>query len=227
MTKGIIDRFRSPPMARQRPRADVRRRHLHDGHPRRADALRTGRRLAGALERGRLRARRAADAVLHVRDGLVSLLGLLAPTVETVQQLGFLIVLPTFLSNAFVPTETLPDVLQPIAEWNLISVLTQATRELFGNPSPSRPPRSRASIRSCCRCSGRSRSSPCSRARGAQVPRHRPLGGRVTQHARRHGPRPDARARADPRHGAPVRARRAGRPVAEELDREPLPVERL
>ena len=65
------------------------------------------------------------------------LLGLTAPTVETVQQLGFLIVFPlTFLSNAFVPTETLPDVLQPIAEWNPISVLTQATRELFGNPSP-------------------------------------------------------------------------------------------
>ena len=65
-------------------------------------------------------------------------LGLVAPTVETVQQLGFLIIFPlTFLSNAFVPTETLPSVLQPIAEWNPISVLTQATRELFGNPSPS------------------------------------------------------------------------------------------
>jgi ABC-type polysaccharide/polyol phosphate export permease len=64
-------------------------------------------------------------------------LGLLAPNVETVQQLGFLILFPlTFLSNAFVPTETLPDVLQPIAEWNPISALTQATRELFGNPSP-------------------------------------------------------------------------------------------
>jgi ABC-2 type transport system permease protein len=64
-------------------------------------------------------------------------LGLVAPTVETVQQLGFLIIFPlTFLSNAFVPTATLPDVLQPIAEWNPISALTQATRQLFGNPSP-------------------------------------------------------------------------------------------
>jgi len=60
-------------------------------------------------------------------------LGLVAPTVETVQQLGFLIIFPlTFLSNAFVPTATLPDVLQPIAEWNPISALTQATRQLFG-----------------------------------------------------------------------------------------------
>jgi ABC-2 type transport system permease protein len=64
-------------------------------------------------------------------------LGLVAPTAETVQQLGFLIIVPlTFLSNAFVPTATLPDVLQPIAEWNPISALTQATRQLFGNPSP-------------------------------------------------------------------------------------------
>jgi ABC-type polysaccharide/polyol phosphate export permease len=64
-------------------------------------------------------------------------LGLVAPTVETVQQLGFLIIFPlTFLSNAFVPTATLPGVLQPIAEWNPISALTQATRQLFGNPSP-------------------------------------------------------------------------------------------
>ena len=42
----------------------------------------------------------------------------------------------TFLSNAFVPTETLPSWLQPIAEWNPVSALTAATRELFGNPNP-------------------------------------------------------------------------------------------
>ena len=59
------------------------------------------------------------------------------PTVETVQQLGFLVIFPlTFLSNAFVPTATLPGVLQPIAEWNPVSASTQATRELFGNPNP-------------------------------------------------------------------------------------------
>ena len=39
-------------------------------------------------------------------------------------------------SNAFVPTETLPAALQPIAEWNPVSALTGATRELFGNPNP-------------------------------------------------------------------------------------------
>ena len=43
----------------------------------------------------------------------------------------------TFLSNAFVPTETLPGVLQPIAEWNPISSLSQATRELSGTRTRS------------------------------------------------------------------------------------------
>ena len=65
------------------------------------------------------------------------LIGLLVPSVEVGQQLGFLVIFPlTFLSNAFVPTETLPERLQPIAEWNPFSALTAATRELFGNPNP-------------------------------------------------------------------------------------------
>ena len=65
------------------------------------------------------------------------LIGLTVPSVEVGQQLGFLIVFPlTFVSNAFVPTETLPEWLQPIANWNPISALVAATRELFGNPNP-------------------------------------------------------------------------------------------
>ncbi|MCP9485817.1 MAG: ABC transporter permease [Gaiellaceae bacterium MAG52_C11] len=65
------------------------------------------------------------------------LVGLLVPSVEVGQQLGFLIVFPlTFLSNAFVPTSTLPSWLRPVAEWNPFSALTAATRELFGNPNP-------------------------------------------------------------------------------------------
>jgi ABC-type multidrug transport system permease subunit len=65
------------------------------------------------------------------------LIGLLVPSVETGQQLGFLIVFPlTFVSNAFVPTETLPSWLQPVAEWNPFSALVAATRDLFGNPNP-------------------------------------------------------------------------------------------
>jgi ABC-type multidrug transport system permease subunit len=39
----------------------------------------------------------------------------------------------TFISNAFVPADNLPPVLKTFAEWNPISSLTQAVRELFGN----------------------------------------------------------------------------------------------
>ena len=42
----------------------------------------------------------------------------------------------TFLSNAFVPTQTLPGFLRPIAEWNPVSALTAAARKLWGNPNP-------------------------------------------------------------------------------------------
>ena len=65
------------------------------------------------------------------------LLGLLVPSVEVAQQLGFLVIFPlTFVSNAFVPTESLPGLLQPFAEWNPFSALTAAQRDLFGNPNP-------------------------------------------------------------------------------------------
>jgi ABC-type multidrug transport system permease subunit len=64
-------------------------------------------------------------------------LGTMVPTVEVAQQVSFMVILPlTFLSNVFVPTETLPGALQTFAEWNPTSTLTASLRELFGNPNP-------------------------------------------------------------------------------------------
>jgi ABC transporter DrrB family efflux protein len=64
-------------------------------------------------------------------------LGTMVPTVEVANQVAFTVIFPvTFLSNVFVPPETLPSWLQPIAEWNPTSTLTAATRELWGNPNP-------------------------------------------------------------------------------------------
>jgi ABC-2 type transport system permease protein len=64
-------------------------------------------------------------------------MGLRVSSVETAQQLGFTALFPiTFLSNVFVPPESLPSVLQPIAIWNPISALAGACRDLFGNPNP-------------------------------------------------------------------------------------------
>ena len=64
-------------------------------------------------------------------------LGLTLRTVEVTQQVSFTVLFPlTFLSNAFVPTQTLPWWLRPLAEWNPVSALTAATRHLWGNPNP-------------------------------------------------------------------------------------------
>jgi ABC transporter DrrB family efflux protein len=64
-------------------------------------------------------------------------LGTMVPTVEVANQVAFTVIFPiTFLSNVFVPPETLPALLEPIAEWNPTSALTAATRDLWGNPNP-------------------------------------------------------------------------------------------
>jgi ABC-2 type transport system permease protein len=62
-------------------------------------------------------------------------LGILVRSPDAVMGIGFVIVFPlTFVSNAFVPIESMPDVLQWIAAVNPISVFISAVRTLFGNP---------------------------------------------------------------------------------------------
>ena len=67
---------------------------------------------------------------------LGTLVGVMARTPDAVQGFAFMTVFPlTFLSNAFVPAEGLPDGLQTIAEWNPVSAVVAAVRTLFGNPT--------------------------------------------------------------------------------------------
>ena len=62
-------------------------------------------------------------------------IGLTVRSPDAVMGVGFVVVFPlTFLSNAFVPINSLPNVLQWIAAWNPVSVMVAAMRELFGNP---------------------------------------------------------------------------------------------
>jgi ABC transporter DrrB family efflux protein len=69
------------------------------------------------------------------------LLGAAMPTPESVQGVGFLVVFPlTFVASTFVPVQTLPGVLQTIAEWNPVTALAEALRYLFGNPGAPRTP---------------------------------------------------------------------------------------
>ena len=42
-----------------------------------------------------------------------------------------------FISYALVPTEGMPAVLRFIANWNPLSSVSAAARELFGNPNPA------------------------------------------------------------------------------------------
>jgi ABC-2 type transport system permease protein len=50
-----------------------------------------------------------------------------------VQNVSFIVTFPlTFLSNAFAPTTGMPRALQYFAEWNPVSTMVAACRELFG-----------------------------------------------------------------------------------------------
>jgi len=138
--KGIIDRFRSLPMARS--------------------AVLTGRALSDVVYNGGIlivlilsglavgwtihtgfQALLAGVALMLLFAFAMSWLGiwmgLNVPSVEVAQQVIFTVLFPiTFISNVFVPPQSLPDFLQPIAEWNPTSTLTGALRELWGNPNP-------------------------------------------------------------------------------------------
>jgi ABC-2 type transport system permease protein len=61
-------------------------------------------------------------------------IGSLMRTVEAVQGFMFTVMFPlTFVANTFAPTEQMPAWLRFIAEWNPVSALTQACRQLWGN----------------------------------------------------------------------------------------------
>jgi ABC transporter DrrB family efflux protein len=64
------------------------------------------------------------------------LLGSSLGTPEAVQGAGFVVLFPlTFVASTFVPVDTLPDGLRQVAEWNPVTAVSEALRDLFGNPS--------------------------------------------------------------------------------------------
>ena len=65
-------------------------------------------------------------------------IGLRSSDPESAQAVGLLILFPiAFVSSCFVPTSGLPDWLRVIADWNPVSAVAGACRELFGNPNPT------------------------------------------------------------------------------------------
>jgi ABC-2 type transport system permease protein len=133
MEKGVFDRFRSMPIARIAPLAgalltDTIRYAL-------ATAITFGMGLLiGWRPEGGWGILLAALLVIVTAWSLSwvwALLGVLARTAGTVQGVGLLILFPlTFLSNAFVPIDTLPSWLAWFANINPISHLVSAVRDL-------------------------------------------------------------------------------------------------
>ncbi|MFF9195212.1 ABC transporter permease [Streptomyces sp. NPDC014779] len=141
MHKGLIDRFRSLPMAR--------------------GAVLTGRTLADLVQTALTVVVLVIVALLvgwRIHEGVPkallafglllllgyafswigALIGLSVRTPEAATSGGLIWLFPvTFISNAFVDSSKLPSWLQPIAEWNPFSATVQACRELFGNPGVS------------------------------------------------------------------------------------------
>ncbi|OKK06170.1 ABC transporter [Streptomyces sp. CB03234] len=138
MHKGLIDRFRSLPMAR--------------------GAVLTGRTLADLVQTALTVVVLAVVAVLvgwRIHEGVPkalgafllllllgyafswigALIGLSVRTPEAATSGGLIWLFPvTFLSNAFVDSSRMTPWLRHIAEWNPFSATVQACRELFGNP---------------------------------------------------------------------------------------------
>jgi ABC transporter DrrB family efflux protein len=65
-------------------------------------------------------------------------LGIVTGDSESAQNIGLIILFPlSFVSNALVATQHMPAVLRAIADWNPVSAVTAAARQLFHNPNPS------------------------------------------------------------------------------------------
>ena len=65
-------------------------------------------------------------------------LGIMSKGPESAQGIGLVILFPlAIVSNALVPTQHMPTVLRVIADWNPVSAVTAAARQLWGNPNPS------------------------------------------------------------------------------------------
>jgi ABC transporter DrrB family efflux protein len=135
--KGIIDRFRSLPMA---PSAVLTGRTISDVANNVLVLIVMS--LTGLLVGWAIHSSPAEAALgyllllvfAYAISWIMAWLGMLVPSVEVFNNATFIVIFPlTFVANTFVPLETLPGPLQTFAEWNPVSAVTQASRELFGN----------------------------------------------------------------------------------------------
>jgi ABC-2 type transport system permease protein len=137
MQKGIINRFRSLPMSRSavvfgRTASDVIYNVL-SLTVMAGSGLLVGWRIHNGIGKAVL-----GFALLllfaYAISWIMAYVGLRVRSVEAVNNASTMVIFPfTFISNTFVPAENLPTALRVFAEWNPVSAVTQAARELFGN----------------------------------------------------------------------------------------------
>ena len=144
MQKGIIDRFRSLPMSSSavlvgRTTSDI----IYNVLSLIIMAL-TGLLGGWRIREGFFDATIAFLLLLlfaYAVSWVMAWVGLIVPSVDVINNASFIVIMPlTFVSNAFVPTESFPAGLRQFVEWNPVSTLTQACRELFGNVGTDGPP---------------------------------------------------------------------------------------
>src|SRR5439155_717591 len=133
--RGVIDRFRSLPIARS---AVIAGRITADGFRVAWSVLLiTGFGLFLGFRFGGTVIEAIAALIVVIAFGLtmcwpMALIGITARTTESVNTWGFLIILPlTFVSSAFVPPETMPGWLQDFAQWNPVTAVIDAARRLM------------------------------------------------------------------------------------------------
>jgi ABC-2 type transport system permease protein len=143
MTKGIIDRFRSLPMART---AVLAGRTASDIVYNSISIFVMS--IAGLIVGWRIHTG-VIDAIggfallllfAYAVSWIMAYFGLKVSSLEVFQNASFMFIMPvTFVANTFVLSEALPGPLQTFAEWNPLSAVAQAVREAFGNLPPNVP----------------------------------------------------------------------------------------
>ncbi len=141
MTHGIIDRFRSMPIARSAVLAGTNLAEISlrllglAGMVCCAFALTSWRPEGTAAQAVEGFALLALFGFAMIWVGTFIGLCVSSPTLADQATFGWLFPM-TFLANTFVPTQGLPGWLRPLADWNPMSATVAALRQLFGNPNP-------------------------------------------------------------------------------------------
>jgi ABC-2 type transport system permease protein len=136
-SKGVMDRFRSMPMARSAVPFGQVGGDIIVGLAGMVVLVACGYAVGWRIHHGVLSAIAAFGLLILLRYALSWVgvfLGLLVKNEETADQMLPLIFPLSMLSNSFVPTAGMPVWLRTISDWNPVSAAVAACRSLFGNP---------------------------------------------------------------------------------------------